>query len=682
MRAVVLRFVPNLLFVSLAWAARAALADGPADNAAQNVRRIPKLGIELPAETSQKLLEEVDALEQKIDELRGRNDARTTELLPDVMIYAKAVRDAVKYQEFFDAKELPVADELLKEGRERADQLAGGQAPWTTARGLVVRGYVSKIDGSVQPYGLVIPESYAFAGPQKCRLDIWFHGRGETLSELNFIQGRRKQIGQFAPRDAIVLHPYGRYCNAFKFAGEVDVLEALDAVKRQYRIDPDRVSVRGFSMGGAACWQFAVHFADRWFAANPGAGFAETPEFLKVFQNETLEPTWYEQKLWHWYDCTDWAQNLYQCPTVAYSGELDSQKQAADIMQQALAKVEIDLVHVIGPETRHSYHPRAAAEVEQRLDSLGEVGRDRLPPVIRFVTYTLKYNRSGWLTIDGLGEHWRKAEVHAALTDASEVQIETENVTDLSLEMPPGWCPFDVDLPVLLVIDDEELEGPSPRSDRSYGVQLHQDDDGWHVGARDKPGLRKRHDLQGPIDDAFMDSFVFVRPTGEAAHEEVGKWATAEFERAVEHWRRHFRGEARVKNDSEVSEEDIAAANLVLWGDPTSNKLLGRIAEKLPISWNAEQIAVGEETFDAGKHALVAIYPNPLNPKRYVVLNSSFTFRDFAYLNNARQTPKLPDWAVIELSVPPDSLWPGKVVAADFFDESWRLKPKRSSPRD
>lgn len=677
-----MRNVTGILLLCSIFAPRAALADGPGDNAAENVRRVPKLGIEVPAETSQKLTEQIESLRQKIDALRARNDRRTNELLPDVMIYAKAAGDALKYQEFFDAKELPVADELLKEGHERADQLAEGNAPWTTAAGLVVRGYISKIDGSVQPYGLVVPESYAAQGQHKSRLDIWFHGRGEVLSELNFIQGRRKQVGQFAPRDTIVLHPYGRYCNAFKFAGEVDVLEALDAVKKHYRIDDNRVSVRGFSMGGAACWQFAVHYADRWFAANPGAGFSETPEFLKIFQKETLAPTWYEQKLWHWYDCTDWAQNLYQCPTVAYSGELDSQKQAADIMQQALAKVDIDLVHVIGPETRHSYHPQSAAEVEQRLDSLAEVGRDRLPPVIRFVTYSLKYNRQSWIAVEGLAEHWRKAEVHAAMIDSAEIEIETDNVTELSIDMPPGWCPFDIDVPVLLVIDEQEIEGPSPRSDRSFNVRLYQDDDGWHIGNREKSGLQKRPNLQGPIDDAFMDSFIFVRPTGEAANAEAGKWAAAELERAIEHWRRHFRGEARVKNDADVTDEDIAGANLVLWGDPASNKLLGRIAEKLPIAWSAEKIAVGDREFAADKHGLVAIYPNPLNPKRYVVLNSSFTFREFAYLNNARQVPKLPDWAVIDLSVPPDSLWPGKVVAADFFDESWRLKPERSSPRD
>ena len=69
------------------------------------------------------------------------------------------------------------------------------------------------------------------------------------------------------------------------------------------------------------------------------------------------------------------------------------------------------------------------------------------------------------------------------------------------------------------------------------------------------------------------------------------------------------------------------------------------------------------------------IYPNPLNPEKYVVLNSSFTYREYDYLNNARQVPKLPDWAVIDLTTPPDARWPGKIAAADFFGEKWELKP-------
>jgi dienelactone hydrolase len=531
----------------------------------------------------------------------------------------------------------------------------------------------------VQPYGLVVPASYTAQGATRHRLDIWFHGRGERLSELNFIQQRRNQVGQFAPQDTFVLHPYGRYCNAFKFAGEVDVLEALDACRRNYRIDDQRTSVRGFSMGGAACWQFAVHYADRWFAANPGAGFAETAEFLRFFQKETLEPTWYERKLWHMYDCTDYAANLLQCPTVAYSGELDTQKQAADIMATALGKEGIDLVHVIGPGTKHRYHPAAAATVEALVDSIAERGRRRVPRSVQLVTYTVKYNRMNWVTIDGMQEHWEKARVDAHLNGPSSVVLQTTNVSDLALDMPAGWCPLDPRRPVQLEIDRQTLAAPRPGSDRSWHVQLHRLGNQWQLGARTENGLRKRHNLQGPIDDALMDSFVFVRPTGHSEHPAVDQWVTAELGRAIEHWRRQFRGEARVVDDTALTDEQIASSNLVLWGDPASNAVLHRIADRLPIGWQADQITVGSDTYPADHHALIMIYPNPLNLERYVVVNSSFTYREFAYLNNARQVPKLPDWAVVDLRTPPDTLWPGKIAAADFFDEHWQLRPPHQS---
>ncbi len=145
-----------------------------------------------------------------------------------------------------------------------------------------MRGYLSKIDQSVQPYGLVVPPSYSPNAPHRWRLDTWFHGRDETLTQVNFLTARRRSAGEFTPRDTIVLHLYGRYCNASKFAGEVDLFEALDAVKRNYPIDENRILDRGFSMGGASVWHFAAHYPGLWAAASPGAGFAESAQYLKI----------------------------------------------------------------------------------------------------------------------------------------------------------------------------------------------------------------------------------------------------------------------------------------------------------------------------------------------------------------------------------------------------------------
>jgi hypothetical protein len=39
----------------------------------------------------------------------------------------------------------------------------------------------------------------------------------------------------------------------------------------------------------------------------------------------------------------------------------------------------------------------------------------------------------------------------------------------------------------------------------------------------------------------------------------------------------------------------------------------------------------------------------------------------------ARQTPKLPDYAVIDTTTPPGPRFPGKIVLAGFFNEDWSM---------
>ena len=126
-----------------------------------------------------------------------------------------------------------------------------------------------------------------------------------------------------------------------------------------------------------------------------------------------------------------------------------------------------------------------------------------------------------------------------------------------------------------------------------------------------------------------------------------------------------------MKRDVDVTEADLAGNNIVLWGDPESNRLIGKVAGKLPIRWDAKQIVAGKTRASSENHALVLIHPNPLNPGRYVVLNSGVTFRGLG--SNADQTPKLPDWAVIDVAQPLTEKAPGGVTAAGFFDEKWEL---------
>ena len=537
--------------------------------------------------------------------------------------------------------------------------------PWRDATGLVVRGYRSNLDGSVQPYGLFVPPDWhPGAGPS--RLLVWLAGRNDKRTELAFLGEREKTEPPFTPPNTLVVLPYGRFCNAPKFAGEKDVEEAMFAVRAQFAIDPLRIAVGGFSMGGASVWHLATHHSGLWCAATPGAGFAETAIYDKVFARGKTPPPWWEQKLWHWYNATDYAGNLFNLPLVAYSGEIDPQKQSADLMEKAMAGEGLKLERLIGPATAHKYEPKTKEILAARLNDLIDRGKPEVPDEVHLTTYTLEYPAAAWVEVTGLQRHWERADVRARRT-ADGVTVETKNVTALVLALPGLSA---------VTIDGETVGSAEPSGPV---LALQRRDGKWAAGVPDNR-LRKRPGLTGPIDDAMMDRFLFVRPTGAPLHPKVGAWTGAELAHAIKMWRDIFRGEAPVKNDAEVTAEDIRDCNLVLWGDPSSNRLIAQILGRLPLHWNGEKVGYRGKDYDAADHVPILIYPNPLNPKRYVVLNSGMDFRDEAYGTNAEQTPKLPDWVTVDLRTRPGPRWPGRIEEAGFFDEQWQLSALSSSP--
>jgi len=78
----------------------------------------------------------------------------------------------------------------------------------------------------------------------------------------------------------------------------------------------------------------------------------------------------------------------------------------------------------------------------------------------------------------------------------------------------------------------------------------------------------------------------------------------------------------RSKEDKAITEADIANNNLILWGDPGSNSVIAKVLAKLPITWTKDALELNKQSHKANAAMPVLIYPNPLNPKRYIVLNS------------------------------------------------------------
>src|SRR5439155_23118521 len=94
------------------------------------------------------------------------------------------------------------------------------------------------------------------------------------------------------------------------------------------------------------------------------------------------------------------------------------------------------------------------------------------------------------------------------------------------------------------------------------------------------------------------------------------------------------------------------------------------------------QWTFGERKFDGDDFVPVMAFPRKDGRgfPRYVVFNSGLTFREGHDRTNSQQNPKLPDWAIIDITQPPDAFAPGRLHDADFFDEQWQLKRQPKGP--
>ena len=563
-------------------------------------------------------------LGKRISLLRGKL-GQDPHLLADVEVYYKSVAWMLRFpEEIYTRAYAANAAMLVKLGIERAEALETGAHPWTTRKGSrIALGYRSKVDASVQPYHVVIPESYD--APRPARLDVVLHGRGATLTEVSFLAQAEKAKPPVTYQDRLELHVFGRTNNAYRWAGETDVFEALAATRARFKIDPARISLRGFSMGGAGTWHIGLHYPGHWAAIEAGAGFSETRHYAKM-----ADPPPHYVKLWHIYDAVDVARNAFNVPTVGYGGELDPQLKASVNIREELERegllTSLRAIFLVGPKTQHEFHPASKKESDAFLDRHVVPGRNSNPERIRFVTYTTRYAECDWITVEGLEQHYERAEVDA---DASSGRITTRNVSRLAVRRTSGP----------LELDGQKFASGGGTYERAGGGK-------WRKAQPDRGlPLHKRPGLQGPVDDAFTEPFLVVRPT--TPHVAMNRF--------LEEFAKWMRGDPRTVEAAALTDAQVRDHNLILFGDPQSNAVIKRVLPKLPMKWPAE-----------GK-SLAMIYPNPLNPSRYVVLNSGHTFGEQEFKGtNALLFPRLGDWAILNAD--------GSTVETGFFDENWRVK--------
>jgi hypothetical protein len=616
--------------------------------------------------------DEKGQIQAKLNELDGKISELQTkgvnpDLLPDVEIYSEAARWKLTYpEEFFKPKSVGDTLTILAQGIERADLLKQGKSPWQSQKGQVVRGFRSALDGSVQPIRVTVPDNYD--GTQPIPLDVAMHGRFTSLYEVETLRSWDGAEVDYLP-GTLQIDLFGRGKNTYHWPGEADVFEAIDFAKRAYKVDSERMTLRGFSMGGAGVWHTSLHFPDLWAAVEVGAGDNTS---LRIPVLNTLPD--YQQAMCKIFDnMYEWAINAYDIPFASYVGENDRSLVKHNSAKEQLIKAGIQfegdpfslkaanapsMIFLIAPKTGHDMHPESRKTLNAYLYERLKMGC-QTPNHIRFATYTTRYNRDYWITVDGLLKHYDRADVDATRSsDLSDYTITTSNVSRLLISRTDHVSAFHIDGQALRI-----KPGPQVALE-SIGGQ-------WKIAATPSAKvLRKKHGLQGPIDDAFLEPFLVVRPTGAPWNAAANGQALRILQRFERQYSIAYRGHLRLKDDKDVTSDDIARYHLILFGDPGSNRLIGKVRNRLPVHWTKEKVIFGSKSFLSADTLLALIYPNPLNPAHYVVINSGLT-ADWTDWAGDFPTPRYGDFAAFAIDSSSDD---PHAVYAGLFNESWQLR--------
>jgi pimeloyl-ACP methyl ester carboxylesterase len=124
--------------------------------------------------------------------------------------------------------------------------------------------------GRYQPYGLYLPSTWD--GETALPAALVLHGHGGSHSSYNQFPGFLDDFGEHPP--TVLVTPLARGSSFYADYGEHEVLAVLDDVERRWSIDPERLYLTGYSMGGYGVYRLGALYPDRFAGAVVWAGYS------------------------------------------------------------------------------------------------------------------------------------------------------------------------------------------------------------------------------------------------------------------------------------------------------------------------------------------------------------------------------------------------------------------------
>lgn len=568
----------------------------------------------------------------------------------------RRARLALEPQAFWGPDEA-VAREQIQQGFAVLEQLRAGHVAGEGQVGLVERAYENETDGTAQPYHVSVPQSYDPTRPTP--LVVFLHGYVPSTTINDPWLPYPEDIRAAERLGFLFLVAYGRRNSDFVAAGEVDSLAAMRETQAFYNVDPDRVYLMGVSMGGYGAWNIGLRYPHLFAALGPVSGHTDMARWLG--RPREAMPFW---KRWHyeWDNPIDLAENAANMPLHLMHGGLDLTipTDQSEYMVQRLGTLgyPIDYTRVPGEGHYVYWGPRV---YDATMDWFAGHRRVQWPRRIVYKTYSLRYDTAYWATIEQLERWGDPAFIEVRAEAGNRIIVRASNVAALTLRLSEEL----VDLAAPVTIVHRQQEAFSGKVPASRAVTLQFDEE--YEAGRDQ-GLWKKKALCGPIEDAYNYPFLIVRGTsGDDAAER--RAAVEKAESFAEEWDKYADGYPRITDDTKVTRQDLARYNLVCFGRPESNLVIRRAARGLPIQLEAKGFVVGERRFSGDDVGLVMIYPNPLEPSRYIVVQSGAFYGEALSVNHKYDL--LPDFIIFDGAIEDDQT--NRALCAGFFDRRWRL---------
>ena len=517
--------------------------------------------------------------------------------------------------------------------------------------------YVSDIDLSPQPYLLYVPTTYDGRTPMP--LIVFLHGYAWDLSKTNWIEYMYSpSLQNVCEKLGFVLAlPYGRSNTEFMGIGESDVLHVIDLVKKRVRIDDARVVISGASMGGSGAYSIACHRPHLFAGIFAVTGRVDYFTWMNAPKEKF--PRFKQVQV-----DTDYARdllgNLLHIPVFIGHGRLDAllDVKQSRLMARLMKERNLTVDYVEFPNGSHYIwsdvfeHPTLNAALQKWR-------RPEPPAKIQYRTYTMKYPRAYWVTIEEMETWGRPADVAAEIKSAKRIQVETENITALILDLSKGIEPG---VEVVWNGKDVDASAIERKAPDGFRVRLGERTEGMP--------LRKTPQICGPVREAYDGPFLIVTPTlgGAAAMRDA-----VMSRKVATEWRVFAQAIPHFMQDVAVTDEHIRDFNLILCGGPETNAVLARIADRLPIRIESDAYVVGKRRFPREGNGLLMIYPNPLNPKRYVLIREELLWGESLEANH--KLDLVPDFIIYTPDIDRDGsrYETNQYLCAGYFDSFWRL---------